>query len=79
MTLRDSGRAEVIEEALMSSVSPFSRPMSSDDVNPVIARLSQNRAAADAGEHTVLCTKKAFAMLVVDASLAGTAVVDAEL
>ena len=48
MTRRDSSRAEVIEEALMSSVSPFSRAMSSGDVQPALQRLSQNKAKANA-------------------------------
>ena len=41
-TQRDSGNAERIEEALMSSVSPFSRRLSSQEVKPVLATLSQS-------------------------------------
>ena len=44
-TPRDSGNAERIEEALMSSVSPFSRRLSSEEVKPVLARLSQPGSA----------------------------------
>ena len=45
-TPRDSGNAERVEEALMGSASPFSRPLSSDEVKPVLARLSQTGSAA---------------------------------
>ena len=44
-TPRDSGNVERIEEALMSSASPFSRRLSSDEVKPVLARLSQPGSA----------------------------------
>ena len=45
-TPRDSGNAERVEEALMGTASPFSRPLSSDEVKPVLARLSQTGSAA---------------------------------
>ena len=41
---KDTSRAERIEEALMSSTSPFSRRLSSEEVKPVMARLSQDAA-----------------------------------
>ena len=40
-TPKDSGNAERVEQALMGTASPFSRPLSSDEVKPVLARLSQ--------------------------------------
>ncbi len=43
-TARNSGRAGQIEAALMSSTSPFSRRLSSEEVKPVMARLSQDQA-----------------------------------
>lgn len=45
-TPKDSGNAERVEEALMGTASPFSRPLSSDEVKPVLARLSQTGPAA---------------------------------
>ena len=45
-TPKDSGNAERVEEALMGTASPFSRPLSSDEVKPVLARLSQTGSAA---------------------------------
>ena len=45
-TPRDSGNAERVEEALMGSASPFSRTLSSDEVKPVLARLSQTGSIA---------------------------------
>lgn len=44
MSAKDTSRAERIEEALMSSTSPFSRRLSSEEVKPVMARLSQDAA-----------------------------------
>lgn len=40
-TPRNSSRAVQIEEALMSSASPFSRRLSSEEVKPVMATLAQ--------------------------------------
>ena len=40
LSSRGTSRAERIEEALMSSTSPFSRRLSSEEVKPVMARLS---------------------------------------
>lgn len=45
-TPKDSGNAERVEEALMGTASPFSRPLSSEEVKPVLARLSQTGSAA---------------------------------
>lgn len=45
-TPKDSGNAERVEEALMGAASPFSRPLSSDEVKPVLARLSQTGPVA---------------------------------
>ena len=45
-TSKDSGNAERVEEALMGTASPFSRPLSSDEVKPVLARLSQTGSIA---------------------------------
>ena len=43
LSSRDTSRAERIEEALMSSTSPFSRRLSSEEVKPVMARLSLDK------------------------------------
>ena len=43
LSSRGTSRAERIEEALMSSTSPFSRRLSSEEVKPVMARLSQDK------------------------------------
>lgn len=45
-TPKDSGNAERVEEALMGTASPFSRPLSSGEVKPVLARLSQTGASS---------------------------------
>ena len=45
-TPRGSGNAERVEEALMGTSSPFSRPLSSDELKPVLARQSQPGSAA---------------------------------
>ena len=42
LSSKGTSRAERIEEALMSSTSPFSRRLSSEEVKPVMARLSQD-------------------------------------
>ncbi|KAL3150491.1 hypothetical protein ABBQ32_000312 [Trebouxia sp. C0010 RCD-2024] len=44
-TPKQSGMAERVEEALMSATSPFSRQLSSGEVKPVLARLSQAETA----------------------------------
>lgn len=44
-TPKHSGMAERVEEALMSATSPFSRQLSSGEVKPVLARLSQAATA----------------------------------
>ena len=49
-TSKDSGNAERVEEALMGTASPFSRPLSSDEVKPVLARLSQTGSIASQKE-----------------------------
>ncbi len=43
LSSKDTSRAERIEEALMSSTSPFSRRLSSEEVKPVMARLSLDK------------------------------------
>ncbi len=43
LSSKSTSRAERIEEALMSSTSPFSRRLSSEEVKPVMARLSQDK------------------------------------
>lgn len=48
-TQRHSGMAERVEEALMGTTSPFSRQLSSGEVKPVLARLSQQAPATTPG------------------------------
>ncbi|KAL0024653.1 hypothetical protein WJX77_006333 [Trebouxia sp. C0004] len=43
LSSKGTSRAERIEEALMSSTSPFSRSLSSEEVAPVMARLLQDK------------------------------------
>lgn len=43
LSSKGTSRAERIEEALMSSTSPFSGRLSSEEVKPVMARLSQDK------------------------------------
>ena len=44
LSSKGTSRAERIEEALMSSTSPFSRRLSSEEVKPVMARLSLDKS-----------------------------------
>ena len=48
-TPKRSGMAERVEEALMGTTSPFSRRVSSGEVKPVLARVSQAASAAIPG------------------------------